>query len=119
MEKGEIIEKLLKKKGVLEQGLHRYDGYVHLCQTKYFNNARSTTKIIRNMGAIDMAIDLLNNGIGDIDVAKYAMQCVPSAMLDEMMDEANSIYLNERKKAVRYIIEYWLPICKKPILELI
>lgn len=121
MRRDDIIKKLLNKRNVLEETTHKYDNYVRLPRKIYFSDMRGNVRKYRQMAAIDFAVDLLNLDFYKINIYDYAIRCFPVQNEEsyEIIRMADSIYLNERKKAARYIIENFLPICKKDIINIV
>lgn len=116
------ISKLKAKKEKLEETTHKYDNYVRLCRTKWYNNHRNNIDVARKTSAINLAIDLINKRIVEIDLHNYALQIFPVTLEDIWSDYINkscSIYLSERKECARYLIDNFLPICKREVLSCI
>lgn len=117
-----IIRKLKAKKEKLEETTHKYDNCVRLCRTKWYSDYKNSINVDRKTKAIDLAIDLINNEISEIDLYKYVLSIIPVSLgdiQDEYLRKSESIYLNEKRECAKYMISNFLPICKKEILNFI
>ena len=115
-----VLDKLIEKRKKLIQTTHKYDNYVRLCRTKWSSNYKNDIDVYRKIGAIDLAIELINKHIVEIDIYQYAIQVLPITLYDvrnKYIEKAGSIYLNDRKECARFLIDNYLPICKKDILN--
>lgn len=116
------ISKLKAKKEKLIETTHKYDNYVRLSRTKWYNNHRNDIDISRKTSAIDLAIELMSKRIVEINLHDYALQILPVTLGNTWYDYINkacSIYINDRKECARYLIDSFLPICKKQVLSCI
>lgn len=116
------ICKLEAKKEKLEETTQKYDNYVRLCRTKWYSNHKNDIDVSRKMCAIDLAIELINKRIIEIDLYNYALQILPATLEDIRNDYINkscSIYIDERKECARFLINGFLSICKKEVLSCI
>lgn len=122
MDKRILLDKLQQKKNLLSNSIYKNDNRIWMPRKQLFNDLRSTVQTYRKIDAINLAIELLSVDFNKINLYKYTQSCIPDTLEDkkyDMCQMAISIYLNERKSAARYIIENYLPIYKKQILEII
>lgn len=118
------IDKLEAKKAKLEIESHKYDDRQRLCRTLYFSGLRRQVANMQKMKAIDMAIELLRGEPWQwykIDIYHYAIHCISPQRYDyhEITDKARSNYLCDLKEVVKFIIDLYLPICKKVVLNIL
>lgn len=116
-----IITKLNAKKAQLEASLHEKDNCVWMARKEHFSWLRRVSDINRKIAAIDLAIDIITKSIGMIDLYKYVLLIVSDnlAVKSDLFQESESIYLNERKNCASYLIENYLCVRKKQVLEYI
>lgn len=122
MKKEDLIAKLVAKKEVIEQELHKYDDRVRMPRTLLFSTLKSEVRNYRKVAAIDYALSLINGThVFDIDCQELVTACLPTNGIkyEELYRKADSIYLSERKEVIRSVMELALPICKKQVMEYI
>ena len=122
MKKEDLIAKLVAKKEVIEQELHKYDDRVRMSRTLLCSTLRSQVRNYRKVAAIDYALSLINGThVFDIDCQKLVVDCLPtnSIKYEDLYRKSDSIYLSERKEVIRSVMELALPICKKQVMEYI
>ena len=122
MKKEDLIARLVAKKEVIEQELHKYDDRVRMSRTLLFSTLRSEVRNYRKLAAIDYALSLINGTrVFDIDCRMLLVDCIPinNIKYEDLYQKADSIYLSERKEVIRSVMELALPICKKQVMEYI
>lgn len=117
MKANEIIEKLLEKKTQLETEIHKYDNRCRMSRKLLFTDMRRQVRNMRKCRVIDAAISLINDGFGNVDVYDAVLYGISDtrADKDELLNKSFSIYINERKEALREAFDTSLPICKKQV----
>ena len=116
-----VIDRLKSKYIQIEEKTHQYDDRSRMSRTLLFGCLKSQVRSYRQMEAINLAIELQTTDFRKIDIAHYVTMVVPETIpeKDDLFQKAQSIYLNERKRVVRYLISSFLPICKKEILRML
>ena len=113
-----LNERLETERQALEKA--RLPEYIHLSRKKFFNANKKEIECYRRIGAIELAIEVLQRPIREIDVHQAVLNCIPvtcAELRNELEEKALSIYLNERKEVLTEIFQRSLPILKKQMLE--
>lgn len=116
-----ILKALDEKKAHLEDSLHEKDNRVWMARKEHFSWLRKVTDINKKIVAIDLAIDLFTKFLSEIDLSKYVLLLVSDnlSIKDDLFQKSESLYLNEKKECAIYLIENYLCIKKKVILQCI
>lgn len=117
MKANEVIKKLVEKKMQLETEMHKYDDRCRMSRKMLFTDMRRQVRNMRKCRVIDAAISLINDGFGNVDVYDAVLYGIADTRADKdhLLGKSNSMYLNERKEALREAFETSLPICKKQV----
>ena len=121
MTKEEIIRKLedrlqAKNKAYEEEGK---PNYIRLNRTIFMSVTRRQAQISRQIYALKAAIELLTKPFREVDVHEAVLMsiCERNDQKEELLWKAESVYLNERKEALRVVFETSLPFMKKQVIE--
>ena len=98
----------------------RLPKYIHLNQERFFNAKKREMVYYRRISAIELAIEVLQKSIREIDAHLAVLNCIPvtcTEFRNELEEKAHFIYLNERKEVLAEIFQRSLPILKKQMLE--
>lgn len=92
---------------------------VRLSRTQWHTCQRKQAEISRKISALEAAVEFLSRPIRDIDVHKAVLMSVPvgNASKEELLRKAESIYLNERKEALKEVFNRSLPILKQQVIQ--
>ena len=94
--------------------------YIHLSRKKFFNANKKEIQCYRRISAIELAIEVLQKPIREIDVYQAVLNCIPvtcTELMSELEEKALSIYIYKRKEVIAEIFQRSLPILKKQMLE--
>lgn len=116
-----VLKALEDKKAKLEDSLHEKDNRVWMARKEHFFWIRKVTDINKKIVAIDLAIDLFTKFLSEIDLPKYVLLLVSDnlSIKDDLFQKSGSQYLNEKRECATYLIENYLCIKKKVILQCI
>ena len=116
-----ILSVLQEKKAKLEESLHEKDNRVWMARKEHFFWIRKVTDINKKIVAIDLAIDLFTKFLSEIDLPKYVLLLVSDnlSIKEDLFQKSESQYLNEKRECATYLIENYLCIKKKVILQCI
>ena len=92
---------------------------VYLPRTRLFSALRKQGEISRRVSALKAAIEFLSKPLSEVDVHDAVLMSISDkhSEKEEWLSKAESIYLNERKEALRAVFEMSLPCFKKQVLE--
>lgn len=122
MKKEALIAKLTEKKRKLVEETKKHDNREFMPRTLLFTTLKNEVRTYRKVSAIDCALSLITGThIRDIDCYQLVIMTIPetNTLHDELIKKADSIYLNERRKVIRSVMEHSLTICKKQVMEYI
>lgn len=93
---------------------------VRLNRTQFFASQKKQVTICRHIAALKTAIDVIEKpSLAQVDTYQGILMGFPdsnSKEKDELLQKAESIYLNERKAALKALFETSLPILKKQVI---
>ncbi len=93
---------------------------VRLNKTQFFASQKKQVTISRHIAALKTAIDVIEKpSLAQVDTYQGILMGIPDRNReekDELLQKAESIYLNERKAALRVLFETSLPILKKQVI---
>ncbi len=93
---------------------------VRLNRTQFFASQKKQGTISRHIAALKTAIDVIEKpSLAQVDIYQGILMGFPdskSEEKDELLQKAESIYLNERKAALKVLFETSLPILKKQVI---
>lgn len=117
MKANEIIKKLVGKKTQLETDIHKYDDRCKMSRRLFYSDTRTQVRNMRKCRVIDAAISLIHGGIRNVDVYDAVLFGIADTRhdKDDLLNKSFSIYLNERREALKEAFETSLPICKKQV----
>ena len=117
MTKEQLLSKLQAR---LETEWRNYEeagkpGYVRLNRTQFNSVAKKQSEITRRIQALKTAISVLSDSFREVDVYSGILLgiCERRQDKEDLLEKAQSIYLNERKEACRELFDSSLPILKK------
>lgn len=92
--------------------------YNRLNKRRLFSSLRKQTQISRRIHALKAAIELLTEPLRVVDIHEAVLMSISdrNGRKEALLRKAESIYLNERKEALKEVFETSLPILKKEIL---
>ncbi len=121
MDKQQILSRL---KDRLEKEKAAYEAaglpeYVRLNKTRYFGAMRKQELTARKMAALETAISVLEGPFYRADVARGILLGISNQRTDkdELLLQASSCSMADRRKACQELFDSSLPILKKEILK--
>lgn len=94
---------------------------MRLNRTQFFASQKKQVTISRHIAALKTAIDVIEKpSLAQVDTYHGILMGFPdsnSEEKDELLQKAESIYLNERKTALKVLFETSLPILKKQVIR--
>lgn len=104
-----------------EQALYKekcHEDRIRLPRKMYFSSLREQMRILRRISAIKTAVEVIENGIGKVDIYSAVLNSISPKRTDyeDILEKAQSIYLRERVLALKVIFEDVLPVCKKEMI---
>lgn len=92
---------------------------IYLPKTLLYSALRKQTEISRRISALKTAIEFLSKPLREVDVHGAVLMSISDkhSEKEEWLSKAESIYLNERKEALRIVFEKALPCFKKQMLK--
>lgn len=104
-----------------EQALYKekcHEDRIRLPRKMYFSSLHEQMRILHRIAAIKTAIEVIENGIGKVDVYSAVLNSISPKRTDyvDILEKAQSIYLRERALALKVIFEDVLPVCKREII---